>query len=198
MLIISIKPELTRDEAERKFKGMFREMKRGPLQQVIDFYIPYRLFEISITSASKITESLVAIYSVTGEAGLYKFKRPPDDESHIRIDTDRVARKALSEPQSFSALKEKMSRASSLRGLFKARRFQLKAHCVDDFYIPYWIGIYKRDDVEVLEVIDAVKGSFEGSSNREIIVRWFGAAGAGKSLSSNQKKPADKIKRRPR
>jgi hypothetical protein len=40
-------------------------------------------------------------------------------------------------------------------------------------HIPYWIGVYERNDRAHLEIINALQGRFEGAKLREIVTEWF-------------------------
>jgi hypothetical protein len=178
MLVTSIRAELSRDQATRKMRGPLREARRGRLEEVVDFYIPFRLFEVSISNASKKVESLLAVDSVTGRLDLYPFDEQPTVEQEMKVETDRVAKSALSEAQSFSVLKEKVRRRVYLKGLFRVRSFQLRARCAARLHIPYWVGVYGRGGRMNLDVIDALRGSFAGREAREMVAQWFGQHGA--------------------
>jgi hypothetical protein len=173
MLITSIKPNVTRAQAARRFKESLREARRGRLEAVIDFYVPYRLFEVEVTNAGRVSSSLFAIDSVAGRLDLYTFERAPGGDLCMYVETGRAAEAALSETESLLLLKEKIKRSAYLKGFFKIRELDVCARRVASLYIPYWVGIYRRGDRARLEVIDAVRNSLEGAKLREIIIRWF-------------------------
>jgi hypothetical protein len=173
VLITSIKPNVTRAEAARRFKESLREVRRGRLEAVVDFYVPYRLFEVEVTNAARHTSLLFAIDSVAGHLDLYGFESPPTPAQCIDVETGRAIAALLSEPDSLALLKEKVRRSTYVKGFFKVKDLEVSGCLLVSLYLPYWVGIYRRKDRAALEVIDAVRNSFEGAKLREIVTRWF-------------------------
>ena len=173
MIITSIKQRFSLNEATAKFKGRVREMKRGPLLRVIEFYIPYRLFQVMLTNDGNTTQLYMAIDSATGQLDLYRFQAPPAKEERQSIESESVAPEVVNRERAFEILREKVAREVYLKGFFKVKELQVNGQYLETFHIPYYVGLYRRDERVTVEAINALSGRFEGAKVREIVVSWF-------------------------
>jgi hypothetical protein len=139
----------------------------------MDFYVPYRLFEVRVSNADRAYKSLLAVDSATGKLDLYSFDGGLAGRRRSATETERVVQAALSEPESFQILREKLERREYLRGFFKLKGLNVSGRCIDSVHIPYWVGVYRRKDRAAIEVVDALRGSLEGAKLREIVAGWF-------------------------
>ncbi len=173
MLITCLKSEVTRARATWMFTGAFRELRRGRLRAVIDFYIPYHLFRVTIGNCRATTDSVFAMDAVTGKLDPYQFEQPPATEHLLLIKTPYCAPTRLDGEQALALLKERLMRMVFLKGFFKLSKIQISGELIASWYMPYWVGVYERHHRVHLEVIDAVRGKFEGAKLREIVTDWF-------------------------
>ena len=173
MLITCVKPNVTRAEAVRLFRGGARELRRGPLRGVMDFYIPYRLYRVEIVNGGKTTAKLLAIDAAMGLLDLYEFDHLPGADDCAPCLAERLAPALLTEDCARAILEEKVKRAAYLKGFFRVKDLTARASFAQDLRLPYWVGLYGADGKIKIEVIDALRRSFEGNKLREIVVAWF-------------------------
>ena len=73
---------MTFDEALRCFRppglrGIVNAAMRGPLQAVVEIYVPFRLYDVEINSRRGCQRLLLAIDAVQGAFDLYGFETMP-------------------------------------------------------------------------------------------------------------------------
>jgi len=185
MLITSLKANTTRAEATRLLGGAVNEVRYGRLQVVMNFYVPYWLFQVRVTNGRKNTEMFLAVDAVKGNLDLYGFESPPASEQCAVAKTDRFAPRRIDERDASEILEGKIKRETYLKGFFRVNSLIISGTCLESLHVPYWVGVYRRHERVRLEVIDAVRGRFEGAKLREVVTEWFLApAGVGEVLST--------------
>lgn len=142
---------------------------------MIDFYIPYHLLQVKLSNSRANTDSLFAMDAVTGRLDPYQFEQPPALEHLLLIETPYVAPTRLDGEQALALLRERLMRMVFLKGFFRVSKIQLSGELIASWHMPYWVGVYERHHQVHLEVIDAVRGKFEGAKLREIVTDWFRA-----------------------
>jgi hypothetical protein len=173
MIITSIKPNITRAQAIAKFCGRFNELRHGRLRIVGDFYIPYRFFQLTWSDGRSSNNTFLAADAVTGKLDPIHFDQPPEERTLISPDTTMVAEERVSEEEAYRLVRESMMRSIFMKGFFKLTRPRVEIELATSLHIPYWIGVYERNDRAHLEIINALLGRFEGSKLREIVTDWF-------------------------
>jgi hypothetical protein len=173
MLIASHTPNVSLERATAMFLGSFRELRYGRLRVVIDFHLPYYLFLVRMVNSRKSIDSLYGVDAITGRLDPYQFENPVTAENCREIETLYSLPPQIAPPVAFDRLEERILRLILMRGVFKLRGWKVSGDLVESFYIPYWVGVYERSDRAHLEVIDAVRGRFEGAKVREMVARWF-------------------------
>jgi hypothetical protein len=167
MIITSVKPLITGEQAASKFCGGANELRHGRLRIVTDFYIPCRFFRINRT------ETFLAADAATGKLDLIEFDRLPEEGACVTVDTAMVAEERVNEEDAYSLFRESMTRSIFMKGFFKLRRVNMEIELAATLHIPYWVGVYERNDCAQLEIINALRGRFEGAKLREIVAEWF-------------------------
>ncbi len=150
-----------------------RELRYGRLRLVMDFCVPFRLFRLKLENGKQTRELLMAADMVTGGLDPYQFPEEPASEELVRIDPPRRAPILLSERGALKLLEERMKREAFQKGFFKLGELKITGELISSFYLPYWVGVYERNEQAGLEVIDALRGRFEGAKLREIVTEWF-------------------------
>lgn len=173
MLINSLRPNTTRAEAARLLGGTVNEFRHGRLQTVMNFYVPYWLFQVRVTNGRKITEMFLAVDSVKGNLDLYGFGGPPTREQCAAAEGERSATRRIDERVAAQILEGRIKRETYLKGFFRVRDLTVSATSLGDLHVPYWVGVYRRRERVRLEVIDAVRSRFEGAKLREVVTEWF-------------------------
>lgn len=173
MLITSIKPDITREQAVTKFRGGFSEWRHGRLRVVSDFYIPYRLFRITWQDGRRNTDTFLALDAVAGRLDLIEFNHSPTEDHLMRVDGPMIVEGGISDQEAQNLMRERMMRSVFMKGFFRLNRVNVDLELAERLHIPYWVGVYERRGQAHLEVINALHGRFEGARLREIVAEWF-------------------------
>jgi len=171
--ILCLKASTTREQAVSLLQRSWRESRYGQLRLVMDFYVPFRLFRLWLDDGKRKKEVLMAIDSVTGGLDPYSFPEAPGTHELGHIKTAQSAPSAMDEDQALNLLAEKLKREAFRKGFFKLGDLKVGGEQIANFYLPYWVGVYERNEQAHLEVIDAVRGRLEGAKVREIVAEWF-------------------------
>jgi hypothetical protein len=173
MIITSIKPTLAREEAVAKFCGGFNALRRGRPRIVTDFYIPYRFFRMTWSDGRSSNDAIIAADAGAGRLDLIRFDRLPEEEDRATVDTAMVAEERVNEEEAYRLVRESMMRSMFMKGFFKLRRANVEIELATSLHIPYWVGVYERNDRAHFEIINALRGRFEGAKLREMVAEWF-------------------------
>lgn len=177
MLITSVKPNVTREQAVAKFRGRFSQLRHGRLRVAADFYVPYRFFQMSWqmrwNDRQRKTDTFLAADAVTGKLDLIEFNQLPADGERAHVDTQMIAEERISEEEAYRLVRERMMRFVFMKGFFKLTRVNVEIKLAASLHLPYWVGVYERQGRAQLEVINALQGRFEGAKLREIVAELF-------------------------
>ncbi len=173
MLITAVKPDITREQAIARFRGVFSQLRHGQLRIAADFYIPYRFFQITWGQGRRATDTILAADAVTGKFDLIEFNQLPEEGDRMSVDTVLFAEERVNEEDAFKLVRERMMRLVFMKGFFKLHRVNLEINLAASLHLPYWVGVYDRQGRAHLEIINALQGGFEGAKLREIVAEWF-------------------------
>jgi hypothetical protein len=173
VLITTVKPNIPREQAVAKFRGSLSQFRHGRLRLAVDFYIPYHIFRLSWGGARKKSATFLAADAVTGALDLIEFDRLPAEREQLRVDTQRVVEARIADEEGYCLAREKMTRLVFREGFFKLTRMNSEVELAASLHIPYWVGVYEREGRAHLEIINALRGRFEGAKLREIVAEWF-------------------------
>jgi len=158
------------------FRERFRQLRYGRLRLAFDFYVPFRLFKVTVDDGRKIIDSLLAIDASTAKLDLIQFDEIPTEDERHHIESERllpVSAIGVDEQEAFKRLEEKMMRSVFMKGFFRLAGWRINGEPVEVLYMPYWVGVYERQGSARLEIINALQGRFEGAKLREIVAEWF-------------------------
>src|SRR5512145_143622 len=116
MIITSINPNLTRDQAVSKFRGRFNELRRGRLRIARDFYIPYRFFRLTWSDGRPAATAFLAADAATGKLDLIRFNQLPEEGHRMTVDTAMVAEERVGEEEAYRLVRESMVRSIFMKG----------------------------------------------------------------------------------
>ncbi len=173
MLINSLKPNVTRRQATALFGGSWRELRYGRLQMTLDFYVPYHFYRVTWDNGRNTTETFVAVDVVTGRLDPYLFERFPEEAPQISVETQAFVPARIGEQEASDHLREVMMRSVFMRGFFKLSSVNVNHRLIATSHIPHWVGVYERRGQAHLEIVDALRGRFQGAKMREIVTEWF-------------------------
>lgn len=122
-----------------------RELRWGKLRAMIGVRIPYDVFELG--------KERLAIDAIKGTLDLYRIDDVSDEFEELPI-----LERQLSQEQTCSSLQKRLARQGQLVGDHVAVAF-----------VPYWVGIFERNEIVHIEVLDAVRGRLEGAKMRDMI-----------------------------
>ena len=136
MFINCLEANVSRAQAARILNRPARLIRRGRLEIIMDFYLPYRLFKMQVRNAGRLSEALFAVDSATGHLDLYSFDREMEERGRRVIETERVAAAVIDEVEALRLLREKVRRREYLKGFFKVQDLDVSGHCLSDAYAP--------------------------------------------------------------
>ncbi|HWQ34099.1 MAG TPA: hypothetical protein VNQ79_14710 [Blastocatellia bacterium] len=157
----------------KMFTGGLREVRLGRLRICTGLYVPYHLFQIEVQNGGDRSIHYLAIDAVTGELDPYSFDEPPRDDEFMELESVQVAPSALSEAETMARLEERIRRGIYLNGFFKVSDLKITGMLLTQFYLACWVGFYVKKDRASIEVIDSVRGQFEGAKVRDLVMTWF-------------------------
>lgn len=178
MLIRTLRPNVTREEALRQFSGglsgQMRKLRSGPLRSVADFYIPFRIFEVEINNAGKRNRRVLGLDAVTGSLDPYYFEHPPAHEELQELETRNQITASLDPTEARQIVTTKIQRLLFSRGFFRIRDLNIFIHpSPQEIHIPYWVGFRGGNTSVSFEVIDAVRRQPEGARVRRMLQDWL-------------------------
>jgi len=185
MIITSIKPNISRPQAVARFRGRLNELRHGRLRIVTDFYVPYRVFRLTRTDGRSSPDAFIAADAVTGKLDLIQFDRLPEEGACMPVDTAMVAEERVAEEEAYRLVRESMMRSIFLKGFFKLSRLNVEIELAASAHILYWVGVYERNGRAQLEIINALRGRFEGAKLRELVAEWFQPRQEGGAVSED-------------
>lgn len=182
LLPLSEKPAgraCSREEALVRLRGRgpgawYRRWRRGPLCDARGVQVPYRLFEVRVWNAGRLRCQWMAIDAVTGALDVYGFAEPPA-AGELGRSVDAQALPAAVPPERLHAgVLERVRRQVYSAGFFQLRGLRIK---VDDtgrvLYLPYWVGLHRKDGNVWIEVLGGLRRSREGAKLRELLAPWL-------------------------
>jgi hypothetical protein len=185
MIITSIKPNISRTQAVARFCGRLNRLRHGRPRIVTDFYIPYRFFRLTRSDGRSSTDTFIATDAVTGKLDLIQFDRLPEEGACMPVDTAMVAEERVAEEEAYRLVRESMMRSIFLKGFFKLSRLNVEIELAASAHILYWVGVYERNERAHLEIINALRGRFEGAKLRELVAEWFQPRQEGGAVSED-------------
>jgi hypothetical protein len=186
VLIYSLKPNVTRDEAiaalsPRSFLGATRTLIAGPLRSIAAVYVPFQMFRVTIRNGKRQEQCLLAIEAVRGSLDLYGLEQAPLEL--VRIETRNFIPSRLAAEPAAELLKEKLRRMIFRRGFFRVRDLSIETSSVGpELHIPYWVGFRAHGDRAHLAVLDAVRRRIEGDKARDLFRGWL--LGSGETIEA--------------
>ncbi|MGH9767627.1 MAG: hypothetical protein ACREAB_09360 [Blastocatellia bacterium] len=173
MLITSVKPNITREQAVAKFRGGFSQLRHGRLRIAVDFYLPYRFFQLTWDNGRRSADTILAADAVTGKLDLIEFSQLPEDGNRMSVDTQMIVEERVNEEEAYRLVRERVMRLVFMKGFFKLSRVNVEIDLAASLHLPYWVGVYERQGRARLEIINALQGRFEGAKLRELVSEWF-------------------------
>jgi len=167
--IRTLRPYIAREEALRDFsRGRIAGVRSavfGQVQQVVDFYIPYRFFQMTGGANRQPRGSILGVDAVTGKLDLYQFESLPGPDDIDYVETRNCVPPLLDETSARELLRQKSRRTSGT---------ELPAEAIPgDIYIPYWVGFRGPGMGSRFSVIDAMRGQIEGRKVRNLLREWL-------------------------
>jgi hypothetical protein len=173
MLISVIKPGFDRRQAASKLKGRLKEFRTGRLVSVIDFYVPFRIYDVEMRNAGRSTRGVFGIDAATGELDLFCFDALPSEDEKHRVETRRFAPVSIDEARAGAVIEERLKREVYLKGFFRVSGLKIEPRFIEILFIPYWVGLYERAGRFHIDAVNALNGSLEGGKLRHLIAEWF-------------------------
>lgn len=183
--ILSLRPNVTRDQAIYHFTGTWRAVNwfHGPVQSVAELYIPFRLFEVKVVNRGVEERHIFGLDAVKGELDPYEFPAVPSAAELIACDSRNVLPVLLDSTETRTSLLEKIRRLVFARGFFRLREARFDAvEIPGQICVPYWVCFRGVDGQVRLSVLDAVRRRVEGAKVRRLVESWLRSEAPDKSF----------------
>lgn len=175
--IRSLRPNVSRSEAEKYFTGgtfSLARMFHGPVASIADLYIPFRLFQVKVVSASREQGHVFGVDTVRGTLDPYEFSAAPREDEITLLETRNVLPTTLHADEARTQVLEKVRRLVFSRGFFRLRDVRFEAvEIPGEICVPYWMGFRGQDGQVRISVLDAVRRRAEGAKVRRLIEQWL-------------------------
>jgi len=175
--IRTLKPNVTRDEAQRHFTGgtfNAADWFHGPVQSIGELYIPFRLFSVKLVNSGREESHIFGLDAAQGVLDLYEFPTPPDPADMLSLQTRNILPVALDPQQAQEIVLAKVRRLVFSRGFFRMRDVRFEATQIPgEICIPYWVCFRGTDGRVRIAVLDAIRRRVEGAKVRRLIEEWL-------------------------
>jgi len=176
-MIRSLRPNVSREEAvahfsPRGFSGLISPFS-GRLRAVGEFFIPFRVFELSIVNGGRTEHKILAIDSVTGALMPYVFRAPLAANEIIEVESRNHVTPHLAEADSRRIAETRCQRLLFASGFFRIRDLKITAQLLTEIHVPYWIGFRGNGEFARFAVLDAMRRRTEGAKVRQIVRNWL-------------------------
>jgi hypothetical protein len=178
--IQALKPNVTQQEALRKFSGaglssLYWRLRSGPLRRLADVYVPYRLYRVQYNIGRAAHTTLFAMDAVNGSLDLFTFPHVPDARDLVSIHTRNYIASSLKHTHAKAVLRQKVLRVIFQQGFFKLRDLKLEIALEPlELHVPYWLGFYGNAKLRC-RVMDAVRRRIEGAKASAFFEAWLTA-----------------------
>ena len=179
MIIRSLQPALDRELALRNFSpagplGILRRWRTGKLLGISDIYIPYRLYRVQVEDIRVRNARFLAVDAMSGVLDPYEFPEPPLPGQSVEVETSNALPVRLAETETRAFVLEKLRRLLFSAGFFRLAKPVMTAEMTGaTFYIPYWVGFYGGPQNVRVQVLNAVRGTIEGSKVSSLVKTWL-------------------------
>jgi hypothetical protein len=179
MIICSLQPAVDRELALRNFSpagplGTLRRWRTGKLLGISDIYIPYRLYRVQVEDIRTRSARFLAVDAMSGALDPYEFPEPPLPGKSVEVVTSNSLPVRLAEDETRAFVLEKLRRLLFSNGFFRLAKPVMTAEMMSTtFYIPYWAGFYGGPRNVRVQVLNAVRGTIEGSKVSSLVKAWL-------------------------
>lgn len=171
--IVSLKPNVSREQAIRQFDSIPSRVLFGPLRSIADVYIPFLLFDVEIRNGRTCERRTYGVDAVSGDLDAYGFARPPAVADLVSMTTRNCVPSRMEEEPAWRKLEEKLRRMLYRSGFFRIRQLEMKPSAQGQVWVPYWVGFRGSEERATLTVLDAVRRRPEGAKIRTLLQQWL-------------------------
>lgn len=178
MMIRSLPSVVDRELAWRSLSprgplGILRRWRAGKLLALGDIYIPYRLYQVKVDDHRVHSSRFLAVDAISGGLDPYEFSESPIPGSCAEVEATNQMPARLAENETHALVLKRVRRILFSAGFFRLVKPVITAEIVGEFYIPYWAGFYgELHNVSVL-MLNAIRGTIEGSKASNLVKTWL-------------------------
>jgi hypothetical protein len=137
-------------------------------------FVPYHVFRVEITDGRRHQTSHFAIDAVSGTLDIYRFEQGVAGLDLVSLRSSNRLNATLDVRTAWPLLEDQLQRALFQTGFFRLRNPRVSGEAEPiDLHVPYWVGFYENGQHVRLQVLDAVRGRFEGAKARALIESWL-------------------------
>lgn len=167
-------PEQASAALTRRDAGWFGRFRRSRLRSTAQVFVPYHLFRVEIADGRRHQSSHFAIDAVNGTLDVYRFEQGLADLDLVPLHSANRLDAALDARSAWPLLEDRLQRVLFQTGFFRLRNFRVSGEPEGiDLHVPYWVGFYENGPRVRLQVLDAIRGRFEGAKARALVESWL-------------------------
>ena len=137
-------------------------------------FVPYHLFRVEIADGRRHQTSHFAIDAVSGTLDVYRFEQGIADLDLVPLRSSNRVGARLDVGDAWPLLEDRLQRILFQTGFFRLRNPRVSGEPERvDLHVPYWVGFYEHGPQVRLQVLDAVRGRFEGAKARALVESWL-------------------------
>lgn len=177
--ILTLRQNVSLAEAQnalqsRGFGGFLSSALHGPLRSLAQVFVPFRLYKVEASDASRSQTFFIAVDSVAATLDSYAFEAVPPGSDIVSIETCNAMAPALDESLTRESVQARVRRHMYSTGFFRLRAPSFSASWLaPEFHVPYWVGFYGRGAKAHMVVMDAIRRRREGAKTRELFSHWL-------------------------
>jgi hypothetical protein len=153
--------------------GIVRRWQTGRLFALADIYIPYRLYQVRVDDHRMRSTRFFAVDAISGVLDPYEFAESSLYGRCSEVETANHLPAQLAEAEARTLILEKVRRLLFAAGFFRLVKPAITTMLIGEFYIPYWAGFYGEwNNLSVL-ILNAVRGTIEGSKATNLVKSWL-------------------------
>ncbi|MCU1255615.1 MAG: hypothetical protein JWM83_1914 [Candidatus Angelobacter sp.] len=153
--------------------GIVRRWRTGKLLAVSDIYIPYRLYHVKVDDHRVHSTRFLAVDAISGALDPYEFAESPLQGRCAEVEAKNYLPARLAEDKTRALVLEKVRRMLFSTGFFRLVKPAITTDLIGEFYIPYWAGFYGEVHNVSVMMLNAVRGTIEGSKASSLVKTWL-------------------------
>jgi hypothetical protein len=144
-----------------------------PLARLALAYVPFATFDAEVEAVNFKQRYSLSMEAVAGKLDPYRTEGSAVVELQ-QYETANALPSVVAEPDLERRSRDVIRRETYVRGFARIKQLKIRSvrRTEKDFYVPFWIGFYGQEDVQ-LRVVNAHTGNHEGRKACQLFEQWL-------------------------